>query len=85
MLSAYDRWLLPRETYIPELDDGEDESRILLDILIRDFRRNACAHFPEASVRQWLETLIGDGVIYEALVKEHRTEIDVQWAEEHEG
>lgn len=84
MLSTYDKWLLPKEPNIPEID-GEDEARILLDILWSSFRQKlAVATIPEHIWREWMDReVIKDGPMFEALVKEHRTEIDERWADEH--
>jgi len=84
MLSAYDKWLLPKDA--PELPgmDGEDESRILLDILWSSFRQTVpVATIPDHLWREWMDKLIGDGPIFEALTKEHREAIEERWAEEH--
>lgn len=87
MLSTYDRWILPKNPKeIPEID-GEDEERILLDILWKSFRQKiAVAYVPEHIWRDWMSReVIKDGPVFEALVEEHRKAIDERWSEEHEG
>lgn len=85
MLSAYDKWKLatPPESNVPEMDD-DDKFRILADILLDSFRRQAAHNVPAESVKQWIKLeLLDDDTIFEALSDYHRKEIDRRWADEH--
>lgn len=83
MLSAHDRWLLPPESKIPELED-EDRERLLLEILWNDFRKNAAAHCPEHSVKVWIrDTFFDHGDVFEEMAALHKEAIEEAWVEEH--
>jgi len=83
MLSTHDKWLLPKAApELPEMD-GEDQVRILLDILWKDFRSYAL-NVPEQAWRSWMdETILANDAVFEALLKEYELEISTRWHEDH--